>query len=189
MEKHYIYKLTSPSGKTYIGRSKNFNSRLTRHLFTANSGYQHPLYDSIRKHNWNNFKKEIIAEVIGYDVACKTELFYINLFDTVNSGLNLQYNTKDGGDVWEGRKDTPQYHAFVDKMRQLNFNGQNPTRGKHHSDEAKAKQKAAAVGRYSLDWFIQRHGIEEGTVKYEERRLWLKNRNLKKDENGRFIKG
>ena len=187
MEKHYIYKLTSPSGKTYIGRSKNFNSRLTRHLFTANSGYQHPLYDSIRKHGWDNFTKEIIAEVVGHDTAYKTELFYINLFDTVNNGLNLQYNTKDGGDVWTDRKDTPEYDDFVKKMRVVNSHSK--MHGKHHSDEAKAKQKAAAVGRYSLDWFIQRHGTEEGTIKYEERRLWLKTRNLKKDENGRFIKG
>jgi len=180
MEKHYIYKITSPSGRIYIGRTTNFNSRLTKHLSKAKSGYQHPLYDSIRKHGWENFTKEIVAEVVGYDTAYKTELFYINLFDTVREGLNVQYNTKDGGDVWINRKDTPEYKEFVDKMRQLNLNGQNPTRGKHHSDSAKAKQKAAAVGRYSLDWFIQ---------KYEERRAWLKSRNLKKDANGKFIKG
>ena len=187
MEKHYIYKLTSPSNKIYIGRTENFNSRMTSHLSKANSTYQHPLYDSIRKHGWDNFSKEVIAEVSGDQIAYETELFYISLFDTVNKGLNLQYNTKDGGDVWTDRKDTPEYRIFVDKMRVVNNHAK--MHGKHHSDEAKAKQKAAAVGRYSLDWFIQRHGIEEGTTKYEERRLWLKNRNLKKDENGRFIKG
>ncbi len=185
MEKHYIYKLTSPSGKAYIGRTTNFNSRLTRHLHKARSGYQHPLYDSIRKHGWDNFIKEVVAEVVGDDIAYETELLFIKLFDTVNNGLNLQYNTKDGGDVWANRKDTSEYMAFVEKMKSIN--NQSKMHGKKHSDQAKAKQKAAAVGRYSLDWFIQRHGLEEGTKKYEERRLFLKNRNLKKDGSGWFV--
>ncbi len=185
MEKHYIYKLTSPSGKSYIGRTESFNDRLTRHLSKANSGYQHPLYDSIRKHGWENFTKEIIAEVIGHDTAYKMELFYIDLFDTVNNGLNLQYNTKDGGDVWINRKDTPEYKKFVEKMKSINNHSK--MHGKHHSDEAKAKQKAAAVGRYSLQWFISRYGQEIGTAKYQDRCQALKNRNLKKNSEGRFI--
>ena len=184
MEKHYIYKLTSPSGKAYIGRTINFSSRLTRHLSKANSGYQHPLYDSIRKHGWDNFTKEIIAEVVGDDIAYETELLYIKLLDTVANGLNLQYNTKDGGDVWVNRKDTSEYKDFVKKMKSINNHSK--MHGKKHSDQAKAKQKAAAAGRYSLDWFIQRHGLEEGTKRYEDRRLFLKNRNLKKDKDGRF---
>ncbi len=31
------------------------------------------------------------------------------------------------------------------------------------------------------------NGSIDGPIKYEERRLFLKNRNLKKDSNGRFI--
>ena len=139
MEKHYIYKLTSPSGKVYIGRTVNFNSRLTRHLSKANSGYQHPLYDSIRKHGWDNFTKEIIAEVMGSDIAYKTELFYINLFDTVNKGLNLQYNTKDGGDVWVNRKNTPEYIDFVKRMRSINK--QSKMHGKNIQTEQRQNKK------------------------------------------------
>jgi hypothetical protein len=61
--------------------------------------------------------------------------------------------------------------------------------GKSHSEEAKQKQKEKAKGRFSLEWYIDRNGSEEGTRLYEERRTWLKNRNLKKDSKGRFIKG
>jgi hypothetical protein len=63
----------------------------------------------------------------------------------------------------------------------------NPMYGKTHSDDTKQKQKEKAKGRYSLEWFKDRYG-DEGETKYEERRMWLKNRNLKKDENGRFLK-
>ena len=82
---------------------------------------------------------------------------------------------------------TEEAQLFVQKMRKLNLEGQNPTRGKQHSVEAIEKQKAAAKGRYSLQWFIDRHGLQEGTKKYEERQTFLKNRNLKKDDKGRFI--
>ena len=61
--------------------------------------------------------------------------------------------------------------------------------GKSHSEEAKQKQREKAKGRFSLEWFIDINGKEEGTRLYEERRTWLKNRNLKKDSKGRFIKG
>jgi hypothetical protein len=59
--------------------------------------------------------------------------------------------------------------------------------GKTHSVEAKLKQKEKAKGRYSLNWFIDRNGKEDGVRLYEERNLWLKNRNLKKDSFGKFI--
>jgi group I intron endonuclease len=187
MEKHYIYKLTSPSNKIYIGRTVDFNSRMMSHNSSANRGKKRPIYDAIRKYGWESFNKEIIAEVNGDEIAYKTELFYINLFDSVNSGYNLSVETSHGGDNWKERKETPEFHTFKTKMKILN-NSSTRMHGKNHSDEAKAKQKAAAIGRYSLDWFIQRYGTEEGTIKYEDRRLWLKTRNLKKDENGRFIK-
>ena len=60
--------------------------------------------------------------------------------------------------------------------------------GKTHSEESKKKLKEKAKGRFSLEWYIDRNGKEEGTRLYEERRVWLKSRNLKKDENGRFLK-
>jgi group I intron endonuclease len=186
MEKHYIYKLTSPSGKVYIGRTNNFKQRMLSHESSANRGEKRPIYDSIKKYGWDNFKKEVIATVNGKQLAAQTELHYIQLFDSINSGYNLSLDTEGGGDNWEGRKETQEYETFVDKMKVLN---NQPIRmhGKHHTDEAKAKQKAAAVGRYSLPWFIAKHGQDKGTELYEQRRQWLKNRNLKKNDLGRFI--
>lgn len=188
MEKHCIYKLTSPNGKVYIGRSVDFTSRMLSHQSSANRGEKRPLYRAIRKHGWDSFVKEVLAEVNGDQLAYETELFYINHFDSVNKGYNLSIETSGGGDNWKGRKQTPEYEAFVAHMSSLKVGEKNNMHGKHHSDEAIAKQKAAAIGRYSLDWFIQRHGLAQGTIKYEERRSWLKSRSLKKDANGKFIK-
>jgi hypothetical protein len=60
--------------------------------------------------------------------------------------------------------------------------------GKKHSNSAIQKQKEKAKGRFSLEWYIDRNGKEEGTRLWEERRVFLKNRNLPKDENGKFLK-
>ena len=186
MEKHYIYKLTSPSGKVYIGRTNNFKQRMITHEYSARHGEKRPLYDAIRKHGWENFEKEIIATVRSKELAAETELYYIKHFNTFNEGYNLTEETTSGGDNWEGRRNTKEYSDFISKMVELN---NKPIRmhGKHHSPESIAKQKAAAVGRYSLDWFTAKYGSVDGPIKYEERRLFLKNRNLKKDSNGRFI--
>jgi group I intron endonuclease len=189
MKQHHIYKLTSPSGKVYIGRAVHFKKRMITHKHTAKSGVKRPLYEAIRKYGWENFTKEIIDMAIGDEAAYELELKYIREYNSTNKGYNVNTKTSDGGDNWEGRKNTPEYQALVETSRKNRTGAGNGMFGKLHTEESKELQKAAAVGRYSLDWFIQRHGLEDGPIKYEERRAWLKSRNLKKDANGKFIKG
>ena len=50
--------------------------------------------------------------------------------------------------------------------------------GKKHSEKTKKKQKEMSVGRYTLEWFIERHGEKLGTEKFEERRKMLMNRKI-----------
>lgn len=188
MERHIIYKLTSPSGKIYIGRTANYKKRLIDHEYQAKNGVQRPLYKAIRKHGWEAFTKEKIATVLGKELAAATELHYIQHFNSIAEGYNVSSYTDGGGDNWDGRRDTPEFEEFRKKMRQLNLDGQNPTRGKGHSAEAKEKQKTAAKGRYTLQWYEDRHGLVEGERLYVERCTFLKSRKLNKDTNGRFVK-
>ena len=74
---------------------------------------------------------------------------------------------------------------FIEKMKLIN--NLNRMHGKSHSNTTKKLQKQKAKGRYSLQWFKDRYGEIDGEVKYNERCIWLKSRNLKKDSNGRFI--
>jgi hypothetical protein len=100
-------------------------------------------------------------------------------------GYNDTYKGS-GGDNWKGRRDSDEYMDFISKMKKVNQS--NRMHRKTHSEETKQKLKEKAKGRFSLEWYIDRNGKEEGIRLYEERRLWLKSRNLKKDEHGRFIK-
>lgn len=189
MEKHVIYKITSPSGKFYIGRTKNFKGRMNEHRISATvHDSQFRIHKAIRKYGWKAMKREIIAEVIGTDEAIYLESKLIEKYDTVNSGYNMTYNGSNGGSVWEGRYDSLEYLEFVDKMKKINKGENNGMFGKTHTESAKQKQKEKAKGRYSLPWFQERYGIDEGTRKYEERCLWLKNRKMPKGDDGKFIK-
>jgi len=188
MQKHHIYKLTSPSGKVYIGRAVHFNKRMSTHKHTAKSGVKRPLYEAIRKYGWDSFQKEVIDIADNAEAAYQLELKYILQYDSINKGYNVSASTADGGDKWEGRKDTPEFQELIEVSRKNRTGTGNGMYGKKHTKESKELQKAAAVGRYSLPWFIAKHGIDKGTELYEQRRQWLKNRNLKKNSLGRFAK-
>ena len=182
-----IYKIQSPIGKVYIGRTSDFERRMIEHKHCAYTRKSpNTLYKAIRKYGWDNMIKEIICE-IETEKAQKLEEELILAHNSVRKGYNDSYNG-GGGDVWEGRRDTTEYMEWIKKMKNISSGQNNGMYGKTHSEESKQKLKEKAKGRFSLDWYIDRNGKEEGTRLYEERRVWLKSRNLKKDENGRFLK-
>ena len=69
-----------------------------------------------------------------------------------------------------GRKPKPE---TLEKYKQR-IGDKNGFYNKHHSEETMKHLKEKAKGRYSLEWFIHRHGEIEGTIKYEERRVMIK---------------
>ena len=117
--------------------------------------------------------------------AQKLEEELIKAHDSVRKGYNDTY-LGGGGDNWKDRRDTDEYMEWIAKMKIVNQT--NRMHGKNHSSQTKELQKEKAKGRYSLEWFIDRNGKEDGEKMYEERRVWLKSRSLAKDSSGRFIK-
>lgn len=88
-----IYKLTSPSGKIYIGQSKNIERRFYYYKI-SHCKSQVKLYNALEKYGWDSFKKEIL---ITFENSLKdlqlhlnlSEIHFINKFDCVNNGYNL----------------------------------------------------------------------------------------------------
>ena len=94
--KYIIYKHTSPSGKVYIGITKNSpNSR-----WSNGNGYktQQLFYRAIKKYGWNNFSHEILFENLSHDEACKKEIELIKFYKL----QKLSYNQTDGGEGFLG---------------------------------------------------------------------------------------
>ena len=131
-------------------------------------------------------KREILVEIEPAQ-SQKIEEEFILAYDSVKRGYNDTYNG-GGGSRWEGRYDTKEYAEFVEKMKVINGGASNGMFGKSHKDSTMDAMKAKAKGRFTLDWYKERNGDVEGERLYEDRRVWLKSRKLKKDENGRFLK-
>jgi len=183
-----IYKITSPNGKLYIGRTKHFDARMNEHKCNAlTKQLPNSLYRAIRKYGWDNMKREIICEIESSKAEVLEEEM-IKLNDSVRRGYNDTYNGHGGGDMWVGRRDTDKYMDYVEKQRIERIGENNGMFGKTHTVEAKQLQKEKAKGRFSLPWFIDRNGEDDGTRMYNERCEKLRNRKLNTDSKGRFTK-
>ncbi|MEK6881427.1 MAG: GIY-YIG nuclease family protein [Nanoarchaeota archaeon] len=89
-----IYKITSPTGCIYIGRSKNILSRWRYYKRLKFKG-QFRIYNSIKKHRWENHKKEIVV-LCDESKLSELEIYYIKLFNCFNTPYGM--NLTSGGD-------------------------------------------------------------------------------------------
>ena len=86
-----IYKLTSPSGKCYVGQSINIYARWAHHK-REKRHWHRKLFNAIRKYGFDSFKREILEEC-NADLLDEREKFWIEYYDSCISG----YNCDSGG--------------------------------------------------------------------------------------------
>lgn len=180
-----IYKITFPNGKIYVGRTNDIDDRIYGHRRCAfHKKFNNSIYKAMRKFGDGNWEVEIICE-IEPSQSQRVEEEFILAYNSVKGGYNDTY-IGHGGDIWKNRRDTEEYMEWIQKMKGVNSS--NRMHGKKHSEEAKSKQKEKAKGRFSLEWFIDRNGVEAGQRMYDERRAFLSSRVMKRDEFGNFVK-
>ena len=81
-----IYKLTSPSGKTYIGQSICIRERFSKYK-RMNCEDQPKLHNALKKYGVNNFIYEII-EICSRNMLDEREKYYIAQYDSIKNGYN-----------------------------------------------------------------------------------------------------
>jgi group I intron endonuclease len=109
----YLYRLTSPSGKSYIGIANNYRKRWSMHRYRATRGDNSAIYCAIRKYKWESFSSEVL--VIGsFEYVKDLEVKAIEAFNTMYPN---GYNLTKGGDGSVGRQ-MPQH--VRDKIRASN---------------------------------------------------------------------
>jgi group I intron endonuclease len=95
-----IYKITNPSGKIYIGQTKNFKRR--KHQYkTLCCKTQPKIYNSLKKYGFDKHLFEVI-DTIEKEKANEKEIYYILKFDSLNHGLN----STPGGNSYEKSEET-----------------------------------------------------------------------------------
>lgn len=145
-----IYKITSPSGKIYIGQSININRRFGEYK-RMNCSQQPKIYNSLKKYGPENHIFEIIEECLIEQLNDK-EKYYKICFNSINEGLNCELNDNGVG---------PRSEEVKEKIRKSQM-GNTYNLGKKRTQNTKDKQSLIAK---SQDW---------------RKNVGLKQRNIKK---------
>lgn len=163
--KVYIYKLTSPTNKIYIGQSKNINCRFSQYKHNKCKG-QPKLYYALEKYGWDNFSKEIL-EYVDIDMSDDRERFWIKNFNCISDGLNCENG---------GRINKKHCQETKNKLRIANL-------GKKHSAETRNKIGTSNLGRIVSDETRQKisiahKGMHPSTETIEKIRSRLTGKNV-----------
>ena len=169
MIKGYIYKITSPSGKSYIGQTINLKDR-QRCFYNKNKYYSGTKMDNaIRKYGSENFIYEILIHTSSNNkfnlriVLDSLEKFYIKKFDTYYNGYNMTlggsgskgcFQTEESRNLIRqkaiGRKGsmlgkhlTLEQRKKVSDFAKTRLREKNPFFNKKHTKETKLKIKLA----------------------------------------------
>lgn len=88
-----IYRHTSPSGKVYIGQTKQRNLKI-RWGYEGGRYKGHTVFTrAIKKYGWDNFKHEIIKTGLSQEEANEIERELIEFYKS----LDMSYNMAEGG--------------------------------------------------------------------------------------------
>ncbi len=98
-----IYKLTSPSGKCYIGQSMDLDHRMSRYK-CGDCKKQPQIYRALKKYGFENFIVEYLWTSTNFSDLKKLnnllnilEVVYISYFDSAKNGYNLKTGGNAGG--------------------------------------------------------------------------------------------
>lgn len=104
-----IYKMTFPSGKTYVGQSWNIEKRW--YLYSRKTTGSPKLKRALEKYEFNDVILEVIEEVNSDQTEMdEKEIFWIKELDSIDSGYNLMAGGRGGKHTQES----------IQKMREAN---------------------------------------------------------------------
>lgn len=167
--------------KFYIGSSKDILKRFNNHKFYLNKNkhINKKLQNSWNKYKSNNFDFFIIEECDNY---IEREQYYLNKYKPNINGYNIS-NSSSGGNIY-GLLSENDKIKFKEKCKKIG--NKNGMFNKKHNKDSILLMKNKSIGRYSIEWYIKKYGIELGTIKYNNRLTFLKNRNINYSYNNKL---
>lgn len=158
-----IYKITSPSGRVYVGKTKRLRIRIWEYRWRSKKR-KSIIHDSIKGYGWEAHKLEVIEEIAD-ELLNEREIFWIkelNTFykDNPDGGMNM---TKGG----DGNAVSWMHDIERRKKQSERFKGKNGTfYGKHHTEEAK-RSIAKKTSEYNKkhNRLVPKWGAEKGRLK------------------------
>lgn len=141
----FVYILLFPNGKRYVGQTiQTIEERMSQHFFGVRNGSRLPIHRAMRKYGEDHVKIEKV-----YSFKC-TQIYLDLIEDRTITAFNALvpngYNVKRGG--------SPGAHSEATKLKMAKAH-----KGKHHSEETKAKISVAKMG--STGTMTGRHHSKE----------------------------
>jgi group I intron endonuclease len=167
-----IYKLTSPSGKSYIGQSVDIDRRMNKYR-NANCKTQYGIYNAILKYGFDSFKLDIIHEIADsdsmIDVLNKLEeseirlqnTMYPNGYNMVGGGDNRFASEKHKENLSKSHKGKKMLPQTAEALRRANT-------GRKMSNELKCKLKEISSNRIRTKEERESISIKKKGVKLSE---------------------
>src|SRR6185369_1076711 len=143
-----IYKITSPSGRIYIGQTWNFKRRVKNYR-NLPEGKQHLLYNSFKKYGFENHEIKMICELpedVSQDVMDTYEQVYLDAYR--DSGCRMM-NAREAGANGKLSEETKQRLSEAKK---------GIGKGRKQSEEWIKKRTACQVG--NKNWLNKKHKKE-----------------------------
>jgi group I intron endonuclease len=166
-----IYEINNAENeKRYIGSTSQWERRKYEHTYLLEQG-EHGnshLQNAWNKYGADAFEFSIIEET---DQQFAEEQNYLDEAKWSNL-YNISKKAKNADIYSELSEEEKQ--EFKEKSKHVGE--ENGMYGKSHTENTIQKMKKKADGRYTLEWFIDRYGEEQGRQKYENRCEWLSER-------------
>jgi group I intron endonuclease len=190
----YIYKITSPSGKSYIGQTIEFEKRMKRH---SRGKDETKLSRSIKKYGWEAHIVDILWEgLCTKEQLNSLEVEFIKLYDTLHNGLNLT----EGGEGARGMKHSEETKAKISATRkgkpgisrseETKAKMSETRRGRPCSEETRAKISAAKKGKpgmlQSEETKAKMSAAHKGKPKSEEHKAKMRGRKHSQETKARI---
>jgi group I intron endonuclease len=177
----YIYMLTSPSGKSYIGQTiRPIEKRLEEHQQKSSRCVL--IYKAIQKYGWDKIVKEWY-ECPDDDLNKHEELMVEVLGTLTPDGYNLREGGGSRGKhSEESKQKNREAHVGKTTSDETKQKQREASLGKTHSDETKQKQRESKIGKPRSEETKQKMRkpkSEEHNIKNREAHLGEKNSNSK----------
>jgi len=120
---YYVYVHTSPSGKKYVGVTRQSPERRWSHGF----GYETNKYffRAIKKYGWNNFKHEVLYSGLSRYDALHTEMRLIKEYDSFAHGYNMSPGGEGlPGSILPGSAREKSIQKRIHRVDQYSLNGE-----------------------------------------------------------------
>lgn len=136
-----IYKLTSPSGKIYIGQTQCLYKRFRSYRKFKCNKY---LKNAFLKYGLENISVKILEKDVVLENLDEREQFY---FDTLQPFGNIGYNICREAGTTRGRKRPPEEMKGLSDFNKTRIGELNHFYGKTHSEETKNYLREINIGR------------------------------------------